>query len=72
MTLNQMHKILSEEGVEKLEAMGKEFNPYEHHAMMQEESEEHEGHQAVELGSVPSLFLSSGRCFDESGTFLKI
>ena len=42
MTLNLMHKTLQEEGVEPLETLGKEFNPYEHHAMMQEETDEHE------------------------------
>ena len=40
MTLSQIHKILEAEGVTVLETTGKEFNPYEHHAMMQEESEE--------------------------------
>lgn len=40
MTLNQMHRILNEEGVKPLETLGKEFDPYEHHAMMQEETEE--------------------------------
>lgn len=42
MTLSQLHKILDSEGVEALDALGKEFNPYEHHAMMQEETEEHD------------------------------
>ena len=41
MTLNQAHNMFKAEGVEALEAKGKEFNPYEHHAMMQEETEEH-------------------------------
>lgn len=42
MTLSQINRVLTEEGVEALDAKGKEFNPYEHHAMMQEESEKHE------------------------------
>ena len=41
MSLNNAHNIFKMEGLEPLEAKGKEFNPYEHHAMMQEETEEH-------------------------------
>lgn len=40
MTLDQIHTLLDTEGVTPLETIGKEFDPYEHHAMMQEESEE--------------------------------
>ena len=50
MTLTQMHKIMTDEGVEPLESLGQEFNPYEHHAMMQEESDEYENnHVMMEL-----------------------
>jgi len=48
MTLNQAHGIFKAEGVEALEAKGKEFNPYEHHAMMQEETEEHADNTVME------------------------
>ena len=47
MTLGQMHRIMNDEGVEPLESLGKEFNPYEHHAMMQEESEEFENNHVM-------------------------
>lgn len=36
----QLQKILSEEGVEEIESVNKEFNPYEHQAVMVENSEE--------------------------------
>ena len=42
MILSQIHDILNSEGVEKIDAHGKEFNPYEHQAMLTEVSEEHE------------------------------
>lgn len=48
MTLNQAHNMFKAEGVEALEAKGKEFNPYEHHAMMQEETEEHADNTVME------------------------
>lgn len=48
MTLNQLHKILAEEGVEAIEAQGKEFNPYEHQAMMTGESEEHKDNTIIQ------------------------
>ena len=47
MTLGQMHRILKDEGVEVVESLGKEFNPYEHHAMMQEESSEHKDNEVI-------------------------
>ncbi|NLK62202.1 MAG: nucleotide exchange factor GrpE [Fusobacteria bacterium] len=36
----QLQKLLSEEGVEEIESVNKEFNPYEHQAVMVENSEE--------------------------------
>ncbi|BDU50069.1 nucleotide exchange factor GrpE [Haliovirga abyssi] len=48
MTLNQINRVLTEEGVVALDAKGKEFNPYEHHAMMQEESEEHDDNIVID------------------------
>lgn len=48
MTLNQAHNVLKNEGLEPLEAKGKEFNPYEHHAMMQEDTEEHPDNTVIE------------------------
>lgn len=47
MTLSQLHQILDSEGVVALESLGKEFNPYEHHAMMQEETDEHENNTVM-------------------------
>lgn len=47
MTLNQIHDILVSEGVEKIDAHGKEFNPYEHQAMITEESEEHDENTVI-------------------------
>jgi len=48
MTLNQMHKLLKDEGVEPLESEGKEFDPYQHHAMMQEENKEFEHNTVIQ------------------------
>lgn len=48
MTLNQMHKLLKDEGVEPLESEGKEFDPYQHHAMMQEENVEFEHNTVIQ------------------------
>lgn len=39
MTLNQMHNIIGTEGVEAIEAVGKEFDPYLHQAIMTENIE---------------------------------
>lgn len=47
MTLSQLHQLLDSEGVVALEAIGKEFNPYEHHAMMQEETDEHDNNTVM-------------------------
>ena len=40
MTLNNLKNLLIDEGVEEVEALGKEYNPYEHQAMMTETKEE--------------------------------
>ncbi len=48
MTLNQAHNVFKAEGLEPLETKGKEFNPYEHHAMMQEDTEEHADNTVME------------------------
>lgn len=42
MTLTQMHGIMNAEGVEPIESVGKECDPYLHHAVMTENSEEFE------------------------------
>lgn len=39
MTLSQMHGIMNAEGVEPIEAVGKEYNPHLHQAVMTEKSE---------------------------------
>ncbi|MGB6127177.1 MAG: nucleotide exchange factor GrpE [Psychrilyobacter sp.] len=40
MTLSQMHGIMNTEGVEPIEAIGKEYDPYLHQAVMTENCEE--------------------------------
>ncbi len=47
MTFSQLKRVIQEEGVEALESVGKEFNPYEHHAMMQEENKEFEHNTVI-------------------------
>ena len=45
-----MHKldvILESEGVSRIEALGKEFDPFEHEALFYEESQDHEGGTVV-------------------------
>ncbi len=50
MTLTQMHSILTAEGVEAIETVGKEFDPHLHQAVMTEKSEEIENdHIIMEL-----------------------
>ena len=41
MTLDHLKHLLEVEGVKALDAVGKDFNPYEHHAVMTEETDEH-------------------------------
>ena len=40
MILNNLKNLLTEEGVEEIEAAGKEYDPYEHKAMITENKEE--------------------------------
>jgi len=40
MTLSQMHGIMNTEGVEPIEALGKEFDPHLHQAVMTENCED--------------------------------
>ncbi|MDO5089237.1 MAG: nucleotide exchange factor GrpE [Leptotrichiaceae bacterium] len=49
MILNNLKHLLSEEEVEEIEAEGKEFNPYEHQAMMTESKEELEDNAIVQI-----------------------
>lgn len=50
MTLTQMHGILNAEGVEPIEAVGKEYDPHIHHAVMTESCEEmDDNHVIMEL-----------------------
>lgn len=50
MIQNDMKEFLKKKGVEEIEAEGKPFNPHEHEAMMQEETDEHpEDHVSGEL-----------------------
>lgn len=47
MTLSQMHNIMNSEGVESIEAEGKEFDPYVHQAIMTENVEGVEDNQII-------------------------
>ena len=50
MTLSQMHGIMNTEGVEPIEAVGKEYDPHLHQAVMTENCEETENdHIIMEL-----------------------
>lgn len=47
---NDFKEFLKEKGLKEIEAKGKPFNPYEHEAMMQEETDKHpEDHVVEEL-----------------------
>lgn len=48
MILRNLKNLLNEEGVEEIETEGKEFNPYEHQAMMTESKEEFENDAIVQ------------------------
>jgi len=48
LTLRQMSEMLAKEGVEPIEAVGQEFNPEFHEAMMSVESDDHPPHTVVE------------------------
>ena len=43
MIYKQFHKILEENGLKRIEALGKRFDPYYHEALMQENSEKEDG-----------------------------
>lgn len=47
MTLGQMHNIMNSEGVEAIEAEGKEYDPYLHQAIMTENVEDAEDNQIL-------------------------
>ena len=49
MILNNLKHLLTEEGVEEIEAAGKEFNPYEHKAMITENKEELDDNVVVQV-----------------------
>jgi len=50
MIYKDMKEFLRQKGVEEIDAKGKPFNPHEHEAMMQEETDEHpEGHVSEEF-----------------------
>lgn len=50
MTENQLHRILEKFGVTKYDALGAKFNPNEHSALTEIESNEHpDGHVAIVL-----------------------
>jgi molecular chaperone GrpE len=46
---SQLWQILEAEGLEPIEALGKQFDPYFHEALMQEESDKDEGEVIEEL-----------------------
>ncbi len=49
MTLSQMKGIMHSEGVEAIESEGAIYNPHIHHAVMVEESENHENDQIIQV-----------------------
>ena len=49
MILNNLKHLLAEEGVEEIEATGKEYNPYEHKAMITENKEELDDNVVVQV-----------------------
>lgn len=49
MILNNLKHLLTEEGVEEIEAAGKEYNPYEHKAMITENKEELDDNMVVQV-----------------------
>ena len=49
MILNNLKYLLKEEGVEEIETDGKNFDPYEHQAMMTEQKEELENDAIVQV-----------------------
>lgn len=49
MILNNLRNLLAEEGVEEIEAAGKEYNPYEHKAMITENKEELDDNVVVQV-----------------------
>lgn len=49
MILNNLKHLLAEEGVEEIEAAGKEYDPYEHKAMITENKEELDDNMVVQV-----------------------
>ena len=49
MILNNLKNLLTEEGVEEIEAAGKEYDPYEHKAMITENKEELDDNVVVQV-----------------------
>ena len=49
MILNNLKHLLAEEGVEEIEAAGKEYDPYEHKAMITENKEEVDDNVVVQV-----------------------
>jgi len=49
MILNNLKHLLAEEGVEEIEAAGKEYDPYEHKAMITENKEELDNNMVVQV-----------------------
>jgi len=49
MILNNLKHLLTEEGVEEIEAAGKEYDPYEHKAMITENKEELDDNVVVQV-----------------------
>ncbi|QZY56539.1 nucleotide exchange factor GrpE [Crassaminicella profunda] len=49
MILQQFLEVFKKNGAEEIEALGKEFDPNFHHAVMQEESDEHESNTVIDV-----------------------
>ncbi|HEY3278516.1 MAG TPA: nucleotide exchange factor GrpE [Syntrophorhabdaceae bacterium] len=59
LTANQFFKVLEKSGVEKIEAMGKKFDPNLHEALYQEEREDVDGDMVV--SEVQKGYVLNGR-----------
>jgi len=59
MIYKDLKEFLKQKGVKEIEAKGRPFNPHEHEAMMQEETDEHsEGHV---IGEFQKGYMLNGR-----------
>jgi molecular chaperone GrpE len=48
MVYRNILEVFKKEGIEPIEAVGKEFNPHEHHAVMQGQDDQFESNVVIE------------------------